>query len=119
MQIQGIWCDVTVEGGRTIVRAEDLHASFEVSGEAPVQATGVVLKRELYFRARHDHWHCEVADRTGRLPSDGGSASDGFFYEEAYELGSYMPQEIAVKLIVKCLKEFVGSAPAREPHATR
>jgi hypothetical protein len=48
MYVQGVWCEVTVEPGRTVVR------------------------------------------------------------EGAYETASFMSREIAVKLIVSCLKEFVG-----------
>jgi hypothetical protein len=109
MYVQGVWCEVTVEPGRTVVRAEALCAEFEIYGEAPVQGFGSVLGRELYFRARNEGWSFDVADREGRLPSDGYRDSDGFYREGAYKTASFMSREIAVKLIVSCLKEFVGS----------
>jgi hypothetical protein len=67
-----------------------------------------VLGRELYFRARHDGWSFDVADNAGHLPSDGYRDSAGFYREADYPNASWMPLAEAVKIIVRCLREFTG-----------
>jgi hypothetical protein len=64
---------------RLFVIARELDAEFEVYGNCPVQAFGTVLGRDVYFHARHESWSFDVADHAGKLPSDGFSASDGFY----------------------------------------
>ncbi|MEO6811890.1 MAG: hypothetical protein ABI353_22505 [Isosphaeraceae bacterium] len=93
---------------RLFVKAAEFDASFEVYGVAPVQAFGTVLDRELYFRARHDGWSFDVADRTCHLPSDGYRDSDGFYREGNYPNASYMPLPEAVEIIRRCLREYTG-----------
>jgi hypothetical protein len=93
---------------RLIVTAPEFDAAFEVYGHCPVQGFGTVLRRELYFRARHDGWSFDVADHAGRLPSDGYHNSDGFYREADYPNASWMPHEKAVKIIVQCLQDFTG-----------
>jgi hypothetical protein len=90
------------------VMASEYDAKFEVFGDSPVQALGTVLGRELYFRARHDKWSFEVADHSGNLPSDGYLGLDGFYREGDYPNAGWMPLQDAVKIIVRCLKEFTG-----------
>jgi hypothetical protein len=93
---------------RLYVTAPEFDASFEVFGEAPVQALGSVLGRDLYFRARWDGWSFDVADRAGNLPSDGYRDSDGFYREAAYPNASWMPLAEAVRIVVQCLREYTG-----------
>jgi hypothetical protein len=93
---------------RLFVSAPEFDAKFEVYGNCPVQAFGTVLDRELYFRARHEDWSFDVADRAGNLPSDGYRASDGFYCEGKYSNAGWMPLRDAVKIIAKCLREFTG-----------
>ena len=93
---------------RLFVTAPEFDAEFEVTGEAPVQAFGTVLGRDLYFRARHNAWSFDVADKAGNLPSDGYRDSDGFSREGHYSNAGYMPLNEAVKIIVRCLTEFTG-----------
>jgi hypothetical protein len=93
---------------RLYVTAPEFDATFEVSGNGPVQGFGAVLGRELYFRARHDSWSFDVADHAGELPSDGFAAPDGFYREGEYPNASWMPHREAVKIIVRCLREFTG-----------
>jgi hypothetical protein len=93
---------------RLFVSAPEFDAEFHVIGDCPVQGFGKVLDRELYFRARHENWTFDVADCNGSLPSDGGSGPDGFFREGDYQSAGYMPLRDAVKIIVKCLREFTG-----------
>ena len=90
------------------VEAPEYDATFEVYGNCPVQAFGTVLGRELYFRARHDGWGFDVADRDGNLPSDGYRDSDGFYREGGYPDAGWMPLREAVKIIARCLREYVG-----------
>jgi hypothetical protein len=66
------------------------------------------LGRDLYFRARHDSWSFDVADRAGNLPSDGSRDSDGFHREGDYPEAGWMPLREAVKIIARCLREYVG-----------
>jgi hypothetical protein len=94
---------------RLLVTAPDFDATFDVSGSAPVQAFGTVLGRELYFRARHQSWSFDVADRDGNLPSDGYRDSDGFYREGEYPDASYMPLQEAVRMIERCLQEYTGN----------
>lgn len=93
---------------RLFVSAPEFDAHFEVYGNCPVQAFGVVLGRELYFRARHEVWSFDVADCHGNLPSDGCRNSDGFYREGKCPNAGWVPLEDAVKIIVKCLREFTG-----------
>jgi hypothetical protein len=81
---------------------------YEIWGLAPVQGFGKVLGRDLYFRARHQHWSFEVADHLGNLPSDGRASEDGFYREGKYPLASYMPVYQAIEIIDRCLKEYLG-----------
>jgi hypothetical protein len=90
------------------VEAPENDATFEVYGNCPVQAFGTVLGRQLYFRARHDGWSFDVADRAGNLPSDGYRDSDGFYREGDYPNAGWMPLLEAVKIIMRCLREYVG-----------
>src|SRR5262245_3299124 len=87
-----------------LVSAPEFDAKFEVFGQCPVQATGEVLGRDLYFRARHGEWSFDVANADGHLPSDGYSG--GFYREGQYPDAGYMPHQKAVTLIAKCLREF-------------
>jgi hypothetical protein len=90
------------------VEAPEYDATFEGYGECPVQAFGTVLGRELYFRARHDGWSFDVADRAGNLLSDGYRDSDGFYREGDYPNAGRMPLREAVKIIARCLRYYVG-----------
>lgn len=92
---------------RLIVLAPEWDAEFEVWGACPVQALGTVRGRDLYFRARHGKWSCEVADSAGKLPSDGFHDSDGFFREGIDPHKGYMPLPEAVAIIAECLREYV------------
>ena len=88
------------------VMAPEYDASFEVWGNCPVQALGTVLGRDLYFRARHDGWTFDVADRDGNLPSDGFRDSDGFYREGKYPNAGWMPHRKAVAIVEQCLREY-------------
>lgn len=91
---------------RLIVTAPEFDAEFEVSGQCPVQGSGTVLGRALYFRARHDKWSFDVADYAGRMSSDGYRDSDGFYREGDYPNASWMSHAKAVRIITACLEEF-------------
>lgn len=84
--------------------------SFELYGEAPVQAYGEIRGREFYFRARHDEWHFEVSDADGQLPSDGQAALDGFIRNGEYPNASYMPLREALKIIDRCMNEYIDTS---------
>jgi hypothetical protein len=51
-----------------------------------------------------------VADHAGNLPSDGCRDSDGFSREGGYPNAGWMPLREAVKIIARCLREYVGDA---------
>jgi hypothetical protein len=93
---------------RLYVTAPDFDAAFEVYSQAPVQAFGSVLGRKLHFRARHDGWSFDVADRAGNLPSDGYRDSDGFYCEGNFPNASWMPLAEAVRIIERCLRRYTG-----------
>ena len=93
---------------RIFVEAPEFEAKFEVHGNCPVQALGTVYDRDLYFRARNDGWSFEVADRLGRLPSDGYRDLDGFYREGGYPQASWMPMKEAIVIIEQCLREYKG-----------
>jgi hypothetical protein len=93
---------------RWFVEAPEYDARFEVWGDCPVQALGSVLGREMYFRARHDGWTFDVADHTGRLPSDGSWNSDGFYRAGDYPNASWMALRKAVSIIERCLREYTS-----------
>jgi hypothetical protein len=96
-----------VEPGRITVNDPTRCLEYSVCGNCPVQAFGSILDRELYFRARHEEWSFEIADHKGELPSDGLAAADGFYREGDYPNAGYMPNEMAIKLIEKCLREYL------------
>lgn len=79
-------------------------------GHVSSSRIGTVLGRELYFRARHDCWSFDVADRDGNLPSDGYFDSDGFYCEAAYPDASWIPHRKAVTIIQRCLREYTGES---------
>ena len=83
---------------RLLVSAPEFDAEFEVYGNCPVQAFGTVLDREMYFRARHDSWSFDVADRNGNLPSDGYQDSDGFYREGNHTDAGWMQLRDAVRI---------------------
>ena len=97
-----------VEPGRIAVDDPENAYRYEVSGNCPVHSVGKVLDRDLYFRARGDLWSFEVADHKGAFPSDGQSASDGFYREGEYSNAGLMSNHEAVKIIDRCLKEYLG-----------
>jgi hypothetical protein len=88
------------------VTADEFGAEFEVFGACPVQGTGTVRGRDLYFRARHGKWSFEVADKEGNLPSDGCASRDGFILFGDDPHHGYMPLPEAVAIIERCLREF-------------
>jgi hypothetical protein len=96
-----------VEPGRIRVSDPGLFASYEVYGNCPVQGLGTVRGREVYFRARHDGWSFDIADRKGDLPSDGRAAPDGFYREGVYPNSGWMPLAEAVRLIDECIREYL------------
>lgn len=91
-----------------LLRVHDLRRNFtfEMYGQAPVQAFGEVDGREFYFRARHNEWSCEVSDGAGQLPSDGQAADDGFIRKGKYTNASYMPLRDALKIIDRCMRNY-------------
>jgi hypothetical protein len=97
---------------RLFVTAPEWDAAFEVYGVCPVQASGTVRGRDLYFRARHGSWSFDVADSRGNLPSDGFSESDGFYREGVDPHYGYMPLPEAVEVIADCLREYTGANAA-------
>ncbi len=93
---------------RLFVIAREFDAEFEVWGSYPVQGLGMVLGRDLYFRARDMAWSFDVANSEGHFPSDGYQGSDGFYREREYPNADCMPLPVAVNVIVKCLEEYTG-----------
>jgi hypothetical protein len=98
---------IVTEPGRIAVSDPDQRIEYEICGNAPVQGVGTVLGRDLYFRARHDGWSFDIADHKGDLPSDGRAAPDGFYREGAHEKASYMPLDVAMRIIDGCLREYI------------
>ena len=90
------------------VTATECDAEFEVWGNCPVQAIGTVRGRELYFRARHEGWSFDVADRAGNLPSDGRRESDGFYREGSYHNAGWMSLQEAIEIVAGCLREYTA-----------
>jgi len=103
---------IITESGRISVSDPDQCIEYEISGNAPVQGFGVVVGRDIYFRARHDGWSFDIADHKGDLPSDGRADIDGFYREGQYDKASYMPFEVAMRIIDQCLREYIDSAVA-------
>lgn len=97
------------------VIAPEFDAQFEVGGNFPVQGSGTVRGRDLYFRARHSAWSFEVADRDGNMPSDGFQDSDGFHVERPYANACLMPHREAVAFIAQCLQQYIDAAAPRRP----
>ena len=95
------------EPGRITVKDPARCLEYSVYGNCPVQGFGSILERELYFRARGEEWSFEIADHKSDLPSDGQAAPDGFYREGLYPNAGYMPNEMAVKLIEKCIREYL------------
>lgn len=93
---------------KLLVLAPEYDAWFEIDGWCPIQASGTVLDREMYFRARGEGWSFDVADSSGNLPSDGYRDSDGFYQEGEHPNASWMPLREAIKIVRKCLREFTG-----------
>lgn len=93
---------------RLFVDAPELYAEFEVWGTCPVQALGTVLGRELFFRARGEHWSFDVADDDGNLPSDGACGPNGLYLEGKHRNAGYMEHAEAVRIIERCLRVFTG-----------
>jgi hypothetical protein len=92
--------------GKVTVEEPALSASYELWGCAPVQALGTVLERDMYFRARHDGWTFDVADRNGHLPSDGYKESDGFYREATYPNAGFIAHAEAIEIIERCLVDY-------------
>jgi hypothetical protein len=101
---------IVTEPGRLAVSDPDLCIEYEIYGNAPAQGFGTVIGREIYFRARHDAWSFDVADHKGNLPSDGCSDPDCFYREGAYEKAGYMPFDAAMRIIDRCLSEYIDGA---------
>ena len=104
---------IVTEPGRIAVSDPDMCIEYEIYGYAPVQGFGKVIDRDIYFRARHDGWSFDIADNKGDLPSDGFADPDGFYREGAFENASYMPIEKAMRLIDRCLQEYIDGRPGR------
>jgi hypothetical protein len=98
---------VITESGRIAVSDPAQCIEYEIYGNAPVQGFGSVIGRDIYFRARHQGWSFDVADHKGDLPSDGCADADGFYREGVYEKASYMPFEAAMRIIDRCLREYI------------
>lgn len=56
--------------GRELIRVPALEVEYELFGDLPIQALGVVRGREFYYHLRHGEWTFEVADECGDLMSD-------------------------------------------------
>jgi hypothetical protein len=97
----------------------DLCIEYEIYGNAPVQGFGTVIGREIHFRAGHDAWSFDVTDHKGDLPSDGCADPDGFSREGACEKAGYMPFDVAMRIIDRCLREYIDGAAGSPAVARR
>lgn len=100
---------------RLEVTAPEYPAEFEVWGQCPVQATGTVRGKDLYFRARQNKWEFDIANDAGGMPSDGSNGENGFYREGRYPEAGWMPLNEAVKIIVGCLDEYAAGHDHDEP----
>jgi hypothetical protein len=73
---------------------------------APVQAEGTIDGFPFYFRARHNEWTFAVADGCVPDPVLIESPADGFFRSSKYEGASFVPLEIAIQLIERCISAY-------------
>src|SRR5262245_43519738 len=105
---------------------EDRHVrgcgySCHIHGRAPVEGHGQVEEKDLYFRARFDHWTFTVSLTAGivagalNAPDTDGLFSDGNY--QGFELGgdygdqggfaaSWMPCDVADAIIRDCVRKF-------------
>lgn len=75
----------------------DVH--IDISGYCPVQAFGIIEGDVFYFRARHDSWRIEIYNE---------KYENEIIFEDngEYAVASWMPLEVALKIIGDCLKKF-------------
>lgn len=92
-----------------VYKLPDLEAEFEIWGSCPAQALGTVVGRELYFRARHDEWSFDIADRNGNLPSNGQAEPDSFFRKGKLPKAGWMRTDEAAQLIVSLLSNYADA----------
>ncbi len=91
-----------------------------LGGNAPVQAWGLVDRWPYYFRARHDEWRFAVAAVRDADPVDVSTPRDGFCVFGPYgrtggEDASWMPEEVALSLIIRGARCFLAMATLFEP----
>jgi hypothetical protein len=93
----------------------DLRGQFYTS-ESPVQAWGTVKGRDFYFRARGEYWTFAVSESPDIDPINMQNANHGFFREERYGTqrsdASYIPLDVAAKIVEDCAREYVQSRAA-------
>ena len=88
-----------------VIKDEAIGLEYEISANGMVQATGELAGVEIYFRAKNQEWIFDIANRDGKLPSDGYSG--GFFKKEKYDNASSMTLNEAVIIIRKCIDEYL------------
>ena len=110
----------------------ELQLQYRIYGKGPVQAEGDVLGFPFYFRARHEGWTFTVSLKNDVDPSmlnakEFDNGMDGFFQDEGmtgFELmgdygytfdASYMPYDVAARLIEKSARKFLRDLEARQP----
>jgi hypothetical protein len=109
------------------VHDEALGLECVICGHAPVQADGRLLGHPLYFRARWFSWTftlCTNADIDASALVEGNEP--GFFEDgglQGYALwgdygnsteASYMPYEVAERLIRECCARFIAGSRRAE-----
>ena len=112
------------------IRDTAVGLECHIYGHAPVQADGRLVGHPLYFRARHDGWSFTLsldpeADPAGMGPGE----QPGFFragefrgYAQWGDYGtgfqaSYMPYEVAERLIRQCSEQYLAESKQAEPRA--
>jgi hypothetical protein len=92
---------------RELIRVPALEVQYEIFGDLPIQALGVVRNREFYFRLRHGEWTFEVADERGDLMSDHDQKQ--VFYRQGKVSHVDSTSETAKAQILCCLEEYLES----------
>ena len=92
----------------------EFNAEIELyGGLGLIQADGDIDGREIYLRAKYEHFEFDIANENNVLPSDGG---DGGYYKEIkVEEAGYSDFETIILFIEENLKRYKEESLTREP----
>ena len=87
------------------IKWPEYNAEIELyGGSGLIQADGEINNREIYLRAKYEHFEFDIANEENVLPSDGGDG--GYYRQRKVKEAGYADFETIISYIEENIKEY-------------